>query len=257
MLGRHLGRKRSAIQSNVRSPSGIVGAMSTILPIGFLTISEAARSLELALFAGEPDRPEVEKARAKLGDAVGDGAASSNSVERVWRAVDDGFLRPLAVGGRPRRIVQIDPELTRSIPQMRHQSMPGFVYLRPSHPDWNEVTSWFGIDVSRIALAFRETEVKNVAARLSRSRRRKRPIRPGVKAGRHSMQPLIREAIVEIVARKQWSTMRAIKELAQLVNRLGKISRVVSEDSVRRALDGLYAATNNRRYERVHRRRTR
>jgi hypothetical protein len=231
--------------------------MSTILPTGFLTICQAAQAVERALFAGEPDRAAVKELRGCLGHDLGDGEASSRSVARVWRAVDQGMLRPLAIREGSQRALKIKLELTRTVPLMRHRSMPGFNYLRPSHRDWKQVTSRFGMEVAKIFVAFRETEVKKLVGRLLRARRHKLALKPGLKRGRPSVLPFVCDAICEVVDGKRWDTTRSIKELTRLVNRSRKLDRSVSEDSVRRALDKLHATTNgDRRYERMQRRRS-
>jgi hypothetical protein len=90
----------------------------TILPVGYLTILQAADMLERSLFAGLPDKPIVLKHR-QAGMDVGDGAARGQAMAEIWKAVDAGTLRGLAAGGTPRRLVRLDPHLSQKIPLLR------------------------------------------------------------------------------------------------------------------------------------------
>jgi len=225
--------------------------MSTILPIGYVTLGEAARTVENALFAGEPDRLEVIQTRIVLGYNVGDRAASAQATAAIWKAVDEGALRLVAIGGRPRKIIKLDRDFTRGVPLLRR--VQSFSYLRPSHRDWKQVTAWFGRDLSGVVLAIRETEVDALARRLGRARRRKRPRKANTKAGRPSTQLSIRSAIEGLIKRKQWSTQRALKELTLLVNRSPLVKKTASQETVTRALDFLFEGTKDRRYSRARR----
>jgi hypothetical protein len=225
--------------------------MSSILPIGYVTLGEAAQAVEHVLFAGEPDRLEVIQARVVLEHDVGDGAASAKAIAAIWEAVDEGALRLVAIGGRPRKIIKLDPDFTRGVPLLRR--VQGFSYLRPSHREWEQVTAWFGTDLSGVVLAIRETEVHALARRLGRGRWRRRPRKADTKAGRPSKQQSVQRAIDGIIKRKQWSTQRAIKELTLLVNRSPTVEKSVSQDTVARALDSLFEKTKERRYARIRR----
>ena len=225
--------------------------MSAILPIGYVTLSQAGQALERALFSGEPDRLQVIQARAALRHDVGDGAASSMAIAAIWEAVDESALRLVAIGGRPRKIIKLDPDFTRGVPLLRR--VQGFTYLRPSHREWKQVTGWFGTDLSAVVLAVRETELNQLAQRLRRGRRRKRPQKAEVKAGRPSKQQSVQRAIEDIIRRKQWGTQRSIKELTLLVNRRQTVEKSVSQDTVTRALDSLFETTRDRRYARIRR----
>lgn len=225
--------------------------MSAILPDGLVAFRDASATVAHALFSGEPERLEVIQLRISLGHHVGDGVASSKANAAIWRAVDDGSLRLVAVGGRPRRTIELDPDFTQGIPLLRR--VQSFVYLRPWHPEWEQVTGWFGINVATIALAFHDKEVKKLANRLRRARQRARPSTAKSNAGRPSNQQSVRQSVELIVNRRQWTTKRSIKELTVLVNRSAVTSKEVSEDTVLRALNWLDENTHDRRYARVRR----
>src|SRR5262245_64121237 len=76
------------------------------------------------------------------------------------------------LGGRPRRIIRLNSEITKQIPTLRSPRGRGFTYLRPSNPAFHELAGWFGPDLSNVALAFREREIQKLARRLTRTRRR-------------------------------------------------------------------------------------
>src|SRR3981189_996388 len=116
--------------------------MSGVVPIGYLTFREAAAKIEVAMFAGTPDRAAVVKARERYGGDVGDGAASQKAVNELWAAVDAERVRPVAVGGVPRRVVKLNPALTSAIPYLRRTG--GFTFLRPRNPRYQDITGWFG-----------------------------------------------------------------------------------------------------------------
>ena len=71
-----------------------------ILPVGYVTILEAAETLLPAMYAGVPDLPIVTSLRQE-GIDVRDGPAMDRAVVELWKAVDEGSLRPMAIGKRP------------------------------------------------------------------------------------------------------------------------------------------------------------
>ena len=75
--------------------------MTAVLPIGYVTILEAAEMLQPAMYAGVPDLPIVAKLHQE-GIEVKDGSAIDRAVAELWKAVDKGTLRSMAIGGRPR-----------------------------------------------------------------------------------------------------------------------------------------------------------
>jgi hypothetical protein len=90
--------------------------MTTVLPIGYVTLLEAADILQKSMHVGIPDLPIVAKLREQ-GLEVNDGPARDRGIAELWRAVDNGTLRLVAIGGRPRRIVRPDPQFTRRVPE--------------------------------------------------------------------------------------------------------------------------------------------
>jgi hypothetical protein len=92
--------------------------MTTVLPIGYVTLIEAAEILRTAMTAGVADLPAVTDLRQK-GHRVIDGPATDRAMAELWKAVDKGTLRAMAIGGRPRRVVRLDAQLTRSAPALR------------------------------------------------------------------------------------------------------------------------------------------
>ena len=230
--------------------------MSAILPIGYVTLLQAADILEQSLFSGVPDNPIIVKLR-EGGQDAGDGAARDRAISEIWKAVDARALRAMAVGGRPRRMVRLDPALTEQIPLLRSPRGRGFTLLRPSNPAFHDLVDWFGPNLGTAALAFREVEIRKLARRLMRTRRRtSRSHDTQERLGRPSRQSAVSTIIREIIEKKKWSPLSGLKALTQNVNRQAKLEFPVSEDTVARALDSLYEKTQDRRFERVRRNRS-
>jgi hypothetical protein len=225
--------------------------MNAALPAGYLSILEAADVLSRSMNAGVPDRPLVIKLR-KGGVDVGDGPARDRAIAEIWNAVDGATLRALVVGGSPRRIVRLSPELTTSIPHLRNPRGRGFTLLRQSNPAYHQLASWFGPLLHEAVLAFRETDIQKLARRLMRARRiaqkagGKEPSR-----GRPSRIGSVQPVITNLIAKQRWNPTMGMKALTREVNRTGKWPKEISQDSVTRALDLLYDQTKDRRFERV------
>jgi hypothetical protein len=227
--------------------------VTIILPAGYVTILQAADILEQSLFAGLPDKPIVLRHR-QAGIAVGDGDARDQAISEIWKAVDAGVLRVMAVGGRPRRLIRLDPDLTHQIPLLRSPRGRGFSSLRPSNPVFHDLAAWFGPNPGAVVLAFRETEIQRLARRLVRTRRRTTgSATTKARHGRPSSRAAVRAVIHELIEKRKWSSVLGLKSLAKTVNRKGKWPRAVSEDTVARALDELYIETQDRRFDRIHR----
>jgi hypothetical protein len=230
--------------------------MSVVLPNGYLTILETAEVLSKARFAGEPDLSIVTQLR-KDGLDVKDRDATDEMIAELWKAVDKGTLRALAIGGRPRRIIRLDSELTKSIPTLRSPRGRGFTSLRQSNPAYHQLAPWFGPDLHAAVLAFREMEVRKLARRLMRARRTKLNSDSSSKLkGRPSRQALISSTIREIIESGKFSLVRGMKALTQVVNRRGKWDPPVSDDTVARAVDALHRETQDRRFQRVQKQRS-
>jgi hypothetical protein len=225
--------------------------MTVVLPNGYVTILQAAELLLPAMCAGEPDLPVVIRLRSE-GLDVGDGQAKDHAIEEIWKAVDGGTLRAMAIGGRPRRIVRLDPEFTKSIPTLRSPRGRGFTSLRQSNSAYHQLASWFGPLLHTAALAFRETEVQKLARRLMRVRRKaQKPEGQKRSRGRPSRIAIVQPVIRNLVVQRKWNPPMGMKALTREVNRASKYPQNVSQDTVTRALDLLHEQTGDRRFERV------
>src|SRR5258708_20323160 len=121
---------------------------------------------------GTSDRPTVTSLRQK-GIAVTDGAAKDDAIAQLWSAVDDGGVTPMAVVGPRRRVIKLDPDLTK-IPVLRDPRGRGFTYLRPSNPAFSELAAYCGGELSNFFLMFPQSAIP----RLSRSPTTARPPSP-------------------------------------------------------------------------------
>jgi hypothetical protein len=227
--------------------------VTDVLPIGYATLLQAVEMLQPSMFAGVPDQAAVIKLR-QMAVNVRDGTATDRAIAEIWKAVDSGSVRPMVIGGRPRRIVRLDPEITKQIPTLRSPRGRGFTYLRPSNPAFQQLAGWFGPDLSNVTLAFREREIQKLARRLTRTRRRM-SVLGGTKRriGRPPRQAALEPVIRDLVEGGKWNPLMGLKALARAANRLGKWTRPMSEDTVTRALDHLHEQTEDRRYKRVRR----
>jgi hypothetical protein len=204
-----------------------------------------------AMYAGIPDLPIVISLRQE-GVDVNDGAAMDRAVVELWKAVDKETLGSVAVGGRPPRVVRLDPKFTRAVPTLRSPRGRGFTLLRQSNPAYHELATWFGPLLHRATLAFRVTEVEKLARRLLRARRTAQKTDGQRKPrGRPSRIVTVQPLISDLVARRKWGPTMGMKALTREVNRAGKWPQPVSQETVTRALDLLYEQTNDRRFERV------
>ena len=211
--------------------------------------------LQPSMFAGIPDQAAVTKLR-QIGVNARDGLATDRAIAEIWNAVDSGAVRAMLVGGRPRRIVRLDPAITKQIPILRSPRGRGFTFLRPSNPAFHQLAGWFGPDLSNIILAFREAEIQKLARRLRRTRRRM-PVSDNTKRriGRPSRQAAVEPVIRKLVEGGEWNPLMGLKALARAVNRGGNWVKSVSEDTVGRALDQIFEKTQDRRYARARRNR--
>lgn len=224
-----------------------------IVPNGYLTILEAAGVVSQAIYAGVPDFPVVSKLRQE-GFELRDGLAIDRAIEEIWKAVDRRRLRVLAVGGRPRRIVRLSPELTKMIPILRSSRGRGFTFLRPSNPVHHQLVSWFGPLFYEAVLAFPEREVEKLARQVMRVRRAaQKPDGQKKPRGRPSRIAPVQDAIRRVIAQRKWNPTLGMKALTREVNRVGQWPKGASQSTVARALDFLLEQTNDRRFERVRR----
>ncbi len=225
--------------------------MTDVLPIGYVTLLEAAEMLQPSMFAGVPDEAAVTKLR-QMGVNVSDGTAMNRAIAEIWKAVDSGTVRPMVVGGRPRRIIRLNSAITKQIPTLRSVRGRGFTFLRPSNPAFHQMAGWFGPDLSNVALAFRETEIRKLSRRLMRARRTAQKTEGQKKfRGRPPRIPVIQPVIRDLIARRRWKPTMGMKALTREVNRAGKWPQQVSQDTVTRSLDALHEQNRDRRFERV------
>jgi hypothetical protein len=231
--------------------------MTAVLPNGYVTILEAADLLARSMYAGVPNMLVITRLR-KEGLNVRDGWARNRAIAEIWKAVDEGRLRAMAIGGRPRRILRLSPYLTTRIPGLRDPRGRGFTQLRQSNAYYHQFASWFGSLPHSAVLAFRESEIEKLASRLMRARRTTEKTNGTKRRGRPSRIVLVQPLISQLVAQKKWTPTRGMKALAREVNRAGTWPKSVSQDTVTRALDLLFVQTDDRRFERIlHTRRAR
>jgi hypothetical protein len=225
--------------------------MNAVLPIGYVTLLEAAEMLLPAMYAGVPDLPIVTSLRQE-GIDLKDGSAMDRAIVELWKAVDKETLRSVAIGGRPPRVLRLDPKFTKAVPTLRSPRGRGFTLLRQSNPAYHELAAWFGPLLHRATLAFRVTEVQKLARRLMRARRTAQKTDGQKKPrGRPSRIVTVQPLINDLVVRRKWNPTMGMKALTRDVNRAGKWPQPVSQDTVTRALDLLYEQTHDRRFERV------
>jgi hypothetical protein len=74
--------------------------MTQIIPIGCVTIDEAAEMIAKSLSMVTKEREIVAELR-QSGLDVGDGAAVDSAIAEIWRAADPGKLRVVGIGGNP------------------------------------------------------------------------------------------------------------------------------------------------------------
>jgi len=229
--------------------------MTDALPLGYVTLLQAAEMLQPSMFGGTPDKPSVVRLR-QMGVNVSDGMATDRAIAEIWKAVDSCTVRPMVIGGRRRRIIRLTPAITKQIPSLRSPRGRGFTFLRPSNAAFHQLAGWFGPDLSTVTLVFRETEIRKLARRLLRTRRRM-SISGGTKRriGRPSRQAALEPIICKLVEGGKWNPLMGLKALTSAANRRGDLPKLVSEDTVGRTLDRIYERTQDRRYARARRNR--
>jgi hypothetical protein len=102
-------------------------------------------------------------------------------------------------------------------------------------------------------VVFRGEEVRRLGRSLLAARRRRVRSDDKGKIGRPLLRGAVQVVIRDLVDERRWSPIHSIKALTREVNLRGKLPTIVSEDTVARALDELYAITTDRRFDRVHR----
>lgn len=228
--------------------------MSRIVPDGFATLSQTVDALAVAMYSGVPDRPIVRDLKEKGFDTT-DGEARQYANERLWDAVDKGRVEAFVVGPKCPRPFRLSADMTKGIPLLRSARGGDFAFLRPGRVyAHQQLTSWFGPDLSQVLVVFRHRDIERLARTRMRARRRKASTAKTKDVGRPSLQLVVKPLIREVVAKRRWSTQRSQKALTVQVNRLRPDSERVSQATVTRALDDLYGETRDRRFERLPRR---
>jgi hypothetical protein len=227
--------------------------MSRMIPDGLMTGTQAAERLAVALYSGVADREVVKHYRDEAYD-VADGEAIDDAFSELWTAVDAGKVQPLAIGPRGKGPLKLSASMTREIPLLRCPRVGNFNFLRPNNQNFRHFCEWFGRNLSNVTLVFRETEIKRLARILLRTRRRREGSPPGARPrGRPRLQKDVQTVIAEIIHRGRWQPSQSLKTLTILVNRKGNWPKLVSDDTVRRALAALFVETEDRRFDRVSR----
>lgn len=171
---------------------------------------------------------------------------------------DAGKVQALAIGPGGKGPLKLSASMTQEIPLLRTLRVGSFNFLRPTNRNFRQFCEWFGRDLCRdlssVALVFREPGINRLARTLLRTRRRRQETPPGAKPrGRPRLQQEVQKVIAEIIHQGKWQPSQSLKMLTVLVNRKGSWSKLVSEDTVGRALDALFVETKDRRFDRVHR----
>ena len=80
-----------------------------------------------------------------MGVDAADGAAIDDAVAALWKAADAGKLRVVAIGGKPRKIVRLDPEDLKEVPSSEAHAVAisiccaraiGYTSRSPNGLDW-------------------------------------------------------------------------------------------------------------------------
>ena len=184
--------------------------MTVALPNGYVSILEAADMLLPAMYAGVPDSSAVTRLRQEGLDVM-DGSARDTALAEIWNAVGEGKLRPMAIGGQPRRVERLNAASTRQIPLLRSPRVRGFTALRVSNPAFRELASCFGPHLSTADLAFRELEIRRLARKLNRTRRKALKSMGPRQRGRPSRQPLVRSIIEALIEEGEFLPLNGLK----------------------------------------------
>jgi hypothetical protein len=224
--------------------------MMKLLPAGFVSLHGAAQILELYLFSGLSERASVAKLRNQ-GIDVADGTERNEAVAELWKAVDQSKVQAIAIGPAAIRYV-LTPDQTRDVPFLRNPRGGDLSFLRPSNPAHHDFIKQFGPNLADVSLAFHKSEVEKLARRL-RQKHRRGAGNATARRGRPSLQADVIINIRQLVDKGKWTPLQSIKALTLKVNKAGKFKKEVSQTTVARALDYLFEKTQDRRFERVHR----
>jgi hypothetical protein len=227
--------------------------MSRLIPDGFLTIRQAAEQLAVAMYSGVPDRPIVKQLREKSGFDVADGQAIEDANSKIWAAVDRRTLQTFAVGAKHQTPLKLSAAMSKEIPGLRSSRGGNFGLLRHSNRNHHQFAEWFGRDLTKVSVVFREAEITQLARTLLRTRRRKAMSAGTTKVGRPSHKIEVKRIIREVIGARKWNPTQSMKKLTQRVNSKGTWLHPLSDDTVARGLDELYSETGDRQFQRVRR----
>ena len=229
--------------------------MTKLLPAGLVSLKQAIRSLEEALFSGLPDEPRVIERRKQLNMKVTAREDPRKAGVRLWEAIDRGELCLVAIGGRPRKAVSIDPDITNAIPQLRNPEVARLSYLRPSNRHHQDFVAWFGQHLEEVTFAVRELELRRVVSKTMRARRKTRSAAPS-RRGRPSLEILVRPVIQKLIDAGKWGATQSVKKLTSLVNR--HMHRPRTSAKTRLSVSSTICSTRSgSKFSRVRRKRSR
>ena len=137
--------------------------MNHLIPEGFLTIRQAADKLGVALYSGILDRSVVKEHR-ESGFDVADGTVPEDAISKIWTAVDTGKLQALVVGAKHRTPLKLSISMSKEIPALRSLRGGDLSFLRPSNPNYEQFAEWFGRNLSKVSVVFREVEITRLSA---------------------------------------------------------------------------------------------
>jgi hypothetical protein len=221
--------------------------MSDLLPVGLMSLHEAATYLMERLFAGAPASPIVQEIRDK-GFPVDSREQLTESHQCLRKLILRDELKLHATGGVHGKDIRLTGDDLLEIPGLKTALVSDLSYLRPSHRFHGRFVNWFGIDLSQVGLGVEEHQVHKLTRKLVRARRR---TKANARKGRPRVLPDVQPVVQEIVVTRRWTTDKSQKELAYLVNQ--QLSKSVSQTSVTRALDTLYEITKDPRFKRIRR----
>ncbi len=222
--------------------------MSILIPIGFVTMREAADQVAVAMYGGEPDRPVVKQNR-DAGFDVSDRAAIEYAIAKIWAAVDRGRLEAFVFGPRSEKPLRLSPSVSKEIPALRSARGGSFSFLRFGNSHYDQFHNLFGANLAKVLVIFEEPDIKKLARSLLLTRRRRTARVAGKGSGRPSRQSEIGSIIQKAIDGRKWNPTSSIKALTAIVNR--QLFNHVSTETVTRALDKLYSQTGDRRFERL------
>jgi hypothetical protein len=246
------GRRDPRHRSCTTNLIGLGVYMSRLIPDGFLTIRQAAELLAVAMYSGVPDRPIIKQLREKSGFDVADGQAIEDAKSEIWVAVDR-TLQTFAVGAKHQTPLKLSAAMSKEIPGFRSSTGGNFGLLRHSNRNHHQFAEWFGRDLTKVSVVFREAEIRQLARTLLRTRRRKAMSAGTTKVGRPSHKIEVKRIIRGVIHARKWNPTQSIKKLTQKVNSKGTWLHPLSDDTVARRLDELYSETGARRFQRVRR----